>query len=122
MSKEIARRALAFAGGGALFFAATVGGMAQQPGQQAAAPQPGEVVIEDFAFSPATLTVAAGTKVTWVNHDEEPHTVMSADKQMPFKSPALDTNDKFSFVFAKPGTYKYFCTIHSHMVGTIVVR
>jgi plastocyanin len=121
MSKQIARRALAFAGGGALFLAAA-SGMAQQ---QAAAPsqqQPGEVVIQDFAFSPATLTVAAGTKVTWVNHDEEPHTVMSADANTPFKSPALDTNDKFSFVFAKPGTYKYFCTIHSHMVGTIVVR
>jgi plastocyanin len=120
MSTKMMRRALAFAGGGALFLAAAAG-MAQQ---QAAMPQgqPGEIVIDDFAFSPATLTVAAGTKVTWVNHDEEPHTVMSADKQTPFKSPALDTNDKFSFVFAKPGTYKYFCSIHSHMVGTIVVR
>ena len=47
---------------------------------------------------------------------------MSADPAMPFKSPALDTNDKFSFVFDKAGTYKYFCSIHSHMVGTIVVR
>lgn len=123
MGKKIARRALAFAGGGALFLVAAAG-MAQQPVQQGAAParQPGEVVIEDFSFSPATLTVAAGTKVTWINHDEEPHTVMSADPKAGFKSPALDTNDKFSFVFAKPGTYKYFCTIHSHMVGTIVVN
>src|SRR5579863_4170175 len=81
-----------------------------------------QITISEYMFMPATLTVAAGTKVTWVNHDEEPHTVMSADKQMPFRSPALDTNDKFSFVFGKPGTYEYFCTIHSHMVGTIVVR
>jgi plastocyanin len=122
MSQNIGRRALAFAGGGALCLVAAAA-MAQQPVQQAAAQhQAGEVVIDDFAFSPGTLTVAAGTKVTWINHDEEPHTVMSADPKTPFKSPALDTNDKFSFVFAKPGTYKYFCTIHSHMVGTIVVQ
>ncbi len=121
MSKKFARSA--FAGGGALFLAAGAA-MAQQPVQQAAAPpnQPGEIVIDNFAFAPATLTVAAGTKVTWINHDEEPHTVMSADPRTPFKSPALDTDDKFSFVFATPGTYKYFCTIHSHMVGTIVVQ
>ncbi len=127
MSKEFVRRVLAFAGGGALFLAAAAA-MAQQPGQpqvrQAGAPQhqPGEIVIDNFAFAPATLTVASGTKVTWINHDEEPHTVMSADPKTPFKSPALDTDDKFSFVFATPGTYKYFCTIHSHMVGTIVVQ
>ena len=121
MTQEIARRALAFAAGGALCLAAGAG-VAQQ--QQAAAPQnqPSEVAIQDFAFSPATLTIAAGTRVTWINHDEEPHTVMSADPKTPFKSAALDTNDKFSFVFDKPGTYKYFCTIHTHMAGTIVVQ
>jgi plastocyanin len=68
------------------------------------------------------LTVAPGTTVTWVNRDEEPHTVVSADKALRFKSQALDTNDKFSFVFDKPGTYQYFCSVHSHMVGTIVVK
>lgn len=117
MTGIIARRALAFAGGGALYLAAATG-MAQQP----AAPAPNQIVIDNFAFAPATLTVAAGTTVTWLNKDEEPHTVMSADRQASFKSPALDTDDKFSFTFAKPGTYKYFCTIHSHMVGTIVVQ
>ena len=117
MTAMIARRALAFAVGGALSFAAAAG-MAQQAGT----PTPNQIVIDNFAFSPVTLTVTAGTTVTWLNKDEEPHTVMSADQQAPFKSPALDTDDKFSFTFAKPGTYKYFCTIHSHMVGTIVVK
>jgi plastocyanin len=115
----ISRRALALAGGGALFLC-TAAGMAQQ-----AAPTqivPGQIIIDNFAFTPPTLTVAAGTTVTWLNQDEEPHTVMSTDPQVPFKSPALDTKDKFSFVFAKPGTYKYFCTIHSHMVATVVVQ
>src|SRR4051812_48623736 len=83
---------------------------------------PVEITIDNFAFEPAVLTIAPGTQVTWVNRDEEPHTVVSATKEQPFKSQALDTNDKFSFVFAKPGTYKYFCSVHSHMVGTIVVQ
>ena len=64
----------------------------------------------------------AGTQIVWVNQDEEPHTVNSVDKAAPFKSPALDTGDKYTFVFAKPGRYKYFCSIHPHMVGTIVVK
>jgi plastocyanin len=122
MTHNITRRALAFAGGGALYLCTTAG-MAQQPASPAP-PQiaPAQIVIDNFAFAPATLTVNAGTTVTWLNRDEEPHTVMSADQQTPFKSPALDTNDKFTFTFAKPGTYKYFCTIHSHMVGTVVVQ
>jgi plastocyanin len=80
------------------------------------------VTIDNFAFAPAALTVAPGTKVTWDNKDEEPHTVISADGGLLFKSPALDTDDKFSFTFNKPGTYKYFCSVHPHMVGTIVVK
>jgi plastocyanin len=89
---------------------------------QPAAVTPGAVTIDNFAFAPAILTVPPGTKVTWDNKDEEPHTVTSADGGLLFKSPALDTDDKFSFTFAKPGTYKYFCSIHPHMVGTIVVK
>jgi plastocyanin len=88
----------------------------------ASAAEPDTVAIENFAFDPPTLTVAPGTRVTWVNKDEEPHTVTSADKDVPFKSAGLDTRDKFSFTFTKPGTYKYFCSIHPHMVGTIVVK
>ena len=74
------------------------------------------------AFITYTLTVATGTKVTWTNSDEEPHTVTSADGGIMFKSPALDTDEKFSFTFDRPGSYKYFCSIHPHMVGTIVVK
>ena len=74
------------------------------------------------AYVPNPATVSVGATVTWVNNDEEPHTVMSADGGQTFKSPALDTDDKFSFTFAKPGTYKYFCSIHPHMVGTVVVK
>ena len=95
----------------------TVSVMAQQ---NAAAPA--QVAIDNFAFEPGTLTVARGAKVTWVNHDGEPHTVVSASKEKRFKSQALDTNDKFSVVFDEPGTYKYFCSIHSFMTGTIEVK
>jgi plastocyanin len=90
--------------------------------QQVAAAEAGAVTISNFAFAPALVTVAPGTKVTWVNNDEEPHTVTSADGGKTFKSEALDTGDKFTFTFATPGTYKYFCSIHPHMVATIVVK
>jgi plastocyanin len=71
-------------------------------------------------FNPATLTVKAGSTVTWVNLDEEPHTVFS-DAGL-FRSAALDTKDSFSFKFDKAGTYHYLCTIHPRMSGTIVVE
>src|SRR5260370_38052659 len=61
-----------------------------------------EVKIDNFSFGPASLTVAAGTTVTWTNNDDVPHTVVSDDKV--FKSKALDTDDKFSYTFTKPGT------------------
>jgi plastocyanin len=104
---------------GALIAVAAAG---SSPAQQVAAAAPAEITIDNFAFEPASLTVARGTRVTWVNRDEEPHTVVSADKELRFKSQALDTNDKFSFVFDKPGTYKYFCSVHTHMVGTVEVK
>jgi plastocyanin len=75
-------------------------------GAYAGAAAPDTVTIANFAFSPTPLTVAPGTKVTWNNKDEEPHTVTSADGGHTFKSPALDTDDKFSFTFNKAGTYK----------------
>ena len=83
------------------------------------AAEPDGVTISNFAFAPAILTVTPGAKVTWTNKDEEPHTVVSAGT---FKSPALDTDDKFSFTFDQPGTYKYFCSVHPHMIGTVVVK
>ena len=79
-----------------------------------------EVKIDNFSFGPATLAVAAGTTVTWTNRDDIPHTVVSEDKA--FKSKALDTDEKFSFTFAKPGTYGYFCSIHPKMTGKVVVQ
>lgn len=78
------------------------------------------IEVKDFSFHPAALTVRAGTRVTWVNRDEEPHTIVSTDKI--FASNALDTTDQFSFTFSKPGRYEYFCTIHPRMVGTIIVK
>jgi plastocyanin len=79
------------------------------------------IAIKDFAFEPATLSISAGSKVTWTNRDEEPHLVVSADAQF-HASPALDTDDSYAAVFAKPGTYTYFCSIHPHMVGKIIVK
>jgi plastocyanin len=89
---------------------------------QIAATAPNAITIDNFAFGPAAITVAAGTKVTWTNRDDEPHTVVSADDPKLFKSSALDTDDSFSFTFDKPGTYRYFCSIHPHMTGTVVVK
>src|SRR5215470_9841220 len=67
-----------------------------------------EIRIDNFSFGPATVTVPAGTEITWVNHDDIPHTVVSDDKTT-FKSHPLDTDEKFTFKFDKPGTYTYFC-------------
>ena len=80
----------------------------------------GEVHIGDFAFAPQRLTVKAGATVTWINDDDIPHTVASSTKL--YKSKALDTNDRFSFTFTTPGTYEYFCSLHPHMTGTVVVE
>lgn len=79
------------------------------------------VDIRNFQFQPQRIVVPAGATVTWTNHDEEPHVVTSAGDG--FKSsPALDTGDRYSAVFARPGTYTYYCSIHPQMTGTIVVR
>jgi plastocyanin len=80
----------------------------------------GSIVIKDFGFSPAALTVSRGTRVTWRNLDGEPHTVASTTGA--FRSGALDQQDTFSFQFDQPGTYRYVCTIHPHMSGTITVQ
>ena len=85
-----------------------------------AAQEPNEVTIDNFTFVPKELTVAVGTTVKWVNHDDIPHTVV--DKNKAFRSKALDTNDSFSFTFASAGTFDYFCGLHPHMVGKIIVK
>ena len=80
------------------------------------------VSIGNFAFSPASLEVPAGTQVTWSNEDDVPHTVVATDGGPVIKSPPLDTDQKYTTVLSKPGTYRYFCSLHPHMTGTIVVR
>ena len=77
------------------------------------------VKIGNFTFGPQDLKVKAGTTVTWINEDDIPHTVVSANN---FRSRPLDSEDKFSFTFTTPGTYRYFCSLHPHMTGTIVVE
>ena len=78
------------------------------------------ITIDNFTFAPETLTVAAGTTVTWVNRDEEPHNVVSPDRV--FRSKAIDGGEKFTTVFDKPGTYNYICAVHPHMRGTVIVK
>lgn len=78
------------------------------------------VAIDNFSFSPASITVPVGTTLTWTNRDDIPHTVVSDNQK--FKSKALDTDEKFSFTFTEPGTYSYFCSIHPKMVGKVVVE
>jgi len=84
-----------------------------------AAPSP-QIVVQNFMFTPTSLKIKAGSTVTWINKDDEPHTVFS-DKGL-FRSGALDTNEQFSYKFDQPGTYRYVCTIHPRMLGTIVVE
>ena len=91
----------------------------------AAAPLPAraadvEVKIDNFTFNPQRLTVKAGTTVTWTNGDDIPHTVAASNKS--FKSKVLDTDQKFSFTFTTAGDFEYFCSLHPHMTGMIVVE
>ena len=78
------------------------------------------MTIDNFTFGPPELTVAVGTTVKWVNHDDIPHSVV--DKNKAFRSKALDTDDAYSFTFASAGTFDYFCGLHPHMVGKIIVK
>jgi plastocyanin len=95
-----------------------VRGDGARPADQAGAAP--EVKIDNFTFTTPSITVPAGTEVTWVNRDDIPHTVVSQDGV--FKSKALDTDDKFSFKFSQPGTYHYFCSIHPKMTAEVVVK
>lgn len=83
---------------------------------------PMEVKIDNFSFTPATLTVPTGATVAWTNRDDIPHTVVSTADPKTFKSKALDTDEKFSFTFSKPGTFSYFCSIHPKMTGKVIVQ
>jgi plastocyanin len=80
-----------------------------------------EVAIDDFSFSPNTLTLSAGATVTWINRDKVPHVVSSADNQFT-KSTVLKTGESFSHTFVTKGTHSYFCSIHPRMTGKIVIK
>jgi|RhiMethySRZTD1v2_1073278.scaffolds.fasta_scaffold1267480_2 plastocyanin len=99
-----------------LVIAGAAGGTAEV---RAAAPAP-RVQIQEFKFAPAALTVGVGTTVTWVNGDEEPHTVTS--KGGLFASPGLDHDEVFSRTFTTPGTFQYFCALHPRMTGAVIVK
>jgi plastocyanin len=89
-------------------------------GAHALAATPQTIGIKQFKFGPSMLTVPVGTTVTWVNRDEEPHTVTSGTGA--FSSAGLVNDDTFVRTFTKPGTYQYFCSIHPYMKGTLVVK
>jgi plastocyanin len=87
----------------------------------ATASGPGAISISNFTFAPAAVTVPAGKELTWRNEDDAPHTVVGTDPGSPLKSPALDTGDKYSVTLTQPGTYRYFCSLHPHMTGSVTV-
>jgi len=105
----------------ALAVASLIGGSGSPRAQAEPAKHPtAEVKIDNFSFGPAALTIAPGTTVTWTNRDDIPHTVVADDKA--FKSKTLDTDETFSYTFEQPGTFPYFCSIHPHMTGKVVVQ
>lgn len=104
----------------ALMGLAALSGVAALGPTTAWAADPTKVMIKDFMFTPLSVTVKAGATVTWVNLDDEPHTVVS-DTGL-FRSSGLDTNESFSYKFDKPGTYRIACSIHPQMAATIMVE
>lgn len=115
LSPRLPRRVLP-----ALMLAAAVIGLAPSHVGAAAPGKAQTVAIRGFAFVPQVITVSPGTTVTWTNADEDPHTVVANDRS--FHSAALDEDGKYSFTFTKPGDYAYFCSLHPHMTGRIVVK
>lgn len=79
-----------------------------------------EISIDNFTFEPAEITITPGTTVTWVNHDDIPHTIVEANRS--FKSKTLDTDDRFSMTFTSTGSIAYFCSLHPHMTGKVIVK
>jgi len=105
------------------FLATLVAPAALVPLLAAAAAAPAKVekvAIDNFAFAPQVIVVAPSTTVTWTNADEDPHTVVATDKS--FHSAAMDTEESYSFTFTHPGEYAYFCSLHPHMTGKVIVK
>jgi plastocyanin len=80
------------------------------------------ITIENFRYSPAEVTVPAGSVVRWVNKDDVPHTATAKGKEPAFDSKSLDTDEGFSFEFKKPGAFNYYCKVHPHMTGKVIVK
>lgn len=92
-----------------------------QPSVPTTGPAVTDVSIDNFAFSPREVTVEVGATVRWTNKDDVPHTATATDKPREFDSKTLDTDDRYSHAFARPGTYTYFCAVHPHMTGKVIV-
>jgi plastocyanin len=108
----------AHAAGGLRFV--RIGDVPPEDDKPAAAVDGKQVVVDNFSFTPTIAAVPVGTTVTWTNHDDVPHNVVSPEQK--FKSPVLDTDETFSHTFDAAGTYKYYCSIHPRMTGQVVVR
>jgi len=121
-SQRLRRPSALIGAGGVLAVLLAMGGLAHWNRTAALAGETREVKIDNYSFSPATLPVPVGTTVSWTNRDETIHTVVAQDAGHSFKSGGLDTDDKFSFTFDKPGSYVYICTVHPYMTGKIVVQ
>jgi plastocyanin len=105
--------------GASLAILLTIGGIRYHAADAAEEPV---ILIDNYQFSPSSQTVPAGTTVTWINKDSDVHTVTADGTPPPFKSPGLDTDDKFAFTFTNAGTYSYHCSLHPHMTGKIIVQ
>jgi plastocyanin len=123
LTKRLRAAAARMIAGRALLVAVTLGtltGSLLALGTSMAEDASKSITIDNFTFAPAEFKVPVGTTVTWVNRDDIPHTVVETDRK--FRSKALDTDDSFSFTFTTPGTFDYFCSLHSKMVGKIIVN
>ena len=120
---------LTFITAGAIFAATSISYGLHRPADLAAphyaspaVSSPAKVEIDNFAFKPKDLSIQVGESVTWVNHDEVPHTATSKNAAPAFDSKALDTDESYTFTFTSPGVYHYYCKVHPHMTGTITVK
>jgi amicyanin len=120
VTKAMSARRLALALAFTLVIAAGSVAMPGVEGRAWAQNAAAKVTIDNFTFAPAEVTVSVGTTVTWDNHDDIPHSVVEKNKL--FRSKALDTDESYSFTFTQAGTYDYFCGLHPHMVGKIIVK
>ena len=106
----------------ALLGAAALGALPLLAGTVPGAGNAATLTIDNFAFSAGRLDVAAGTRVTWTNRDDIPHTVTAAEDPHAIRSPPLDTGESYTRLFARSGTFHYFCSLHPAMQGMVVVR